>query len=246
MIFLFCVNMPHGKSMFFICCQAVLHWFNVFSCENSWLLHQFMRFWYDWMIWGRDQDSWTITKAQGSMPGSGFRWCSPGFGLQKHAHMFLITLTSAESQVLSMSLCDFDMIGSSWSGPRAHGPLPGPRAHGSGLVAHVSVVMGQGHLAIGQSAEVRGQSSWPHGLFSRPWILNLGCKNLAICLWISWNSRNCIFELQFPNVITNTAFGAAQVNKSSRKHWLSCLTCKIIAICLRIASIFRKVSCGEV
>ena len=45
------------------------------------------------------------------------------------------------------------------SGPRSLGPWPEPRAQGSGLIAHVSVGMGQGLLARGQPAEVRRQES---------------------------------------------------------------------------------------
>ena len=52
------------------------------------------------------------------------------------------------------------MIASSWSvEQRALGPWLEPRAQGSGLIAHGSVAMGQGHLARGQSADVREQES---------------------------------------------------------------------------------------
>ena len=148
-----------------------------------------MRFFYDCMIWGKDQESWTMTKAQGSMPGPGFKWCSPGFGLQKHAHMFMITLAPAEIQWMSMRFCDLDMIASSWLvEQRALGPWLEPRAQGSGLIAHGSVAMGQGHLARGQSADDREPRVRVHGLFfSRLWISNLGSKNIAICIWIQWN-----------------------------------------------------------
>ena len=64
-----------------------------------------------------------------------------------------------EIHCLSMSLCDFDMIALSWSGPRAHGPWAGLRAQSSGLIVHGSMAMGQRYLARGQSAKVRRQGS---------------------------------------------------------------------------------------
>ena len=79
------------------------------------------------------------------------------------------------------------------------------RAQGSGLRAQGWLLMGQWQWVKASWPEVsqqksggKSQSSWPHGFFSRPWILNLNCKNIAICLWISWNWRNCIFKWQSP------------------------------------------------
>ena len=79
-----------------------------------------------------------------------------------------------------------------------HGQSPGLRAQGWLLMGQWPWLKAPWPEVSQQKSGVKSQSSWPHGFISRPWILNLSCKNIAICLWISWNYRNCIFEWQAP------------------------------------------------
>ena len=87
-----------------------------------------------------------------------------------------------EIRCFYMSLCDFYMIASSWSGPRAPGPWPGLRAQGSLFMSQWPWLKSTWPDANQQKAGGKGQSSWAQAVFSRPWISSWGCKNIAICI----------------------------------------------------------------
>ena len=77
-----------------------------------------------------------------------------------------------------------------------HGQGWGLRAQGWLFMNQLAWVKGTLQEVNQQKSGGKGQSSWAQAVLSRQWISSWGCKNIAICIWISWNCRNCITEWQ--------------------------------------------------